>query len=113
VDHDDGIAFRLDSMGKSFVYAGDMSYDENICILGKNADIVAMECSFLNKKMLGGKHLEPELIGNLAKIGNFKSIVLTHLNPQIDKTKKSIIKTIQNIADCKVLIANDMKTIKL
>ena len=113
VKHDNGIAFRLDSTGKSFVYTGDMSYDENICILGKNADVVAIECSFPNKKMLGGKHLEPELIGNLAKIGNFKSVVLTHLNPQIDKTKKSIIKTIQNIADCKVLFANDFKKISL
>jgi ribonuclease BN (tRNA processing enzyme) len=113
VDHAGGIAFRLDNLGKSFVYTGDMGYDENISILGKNADLVAIECSFPNKKMLGGKHLEPELIGNLAKIGNFKSIILTHLNPQIKKSEKSIIKKIQNIADCKVLFANDFKQISL
>jgi ribonuclease BN (tRNA processing enzyme) len=113
IDHDNGIAYRLDSKGKSFVYSGDMGYDENLCELGKNADLVAIECSFPNKKSLTGKHLEPELIGNLAKIGNFKTIILTHLYPIVNGKEKSIIKKIQNIADCKVLIANDMKTMKL
>jgi len=113
VDHDNGIAYRLDSKEKSFVYSGDMGYDENICKLGKNADVVVIECSFPNKKSLKGKHLEPELIGNLAKIGNFKSMILTHLYPIADGKEKSIMKKIQNIADCKVSIANDMKTLKL
>lgn len=112
VDHDNGIAYRLDSKGKSFVYTSDMGYDEKICTLGKNADIVVIECSFPDKKSLEGKHLEPELIGNLAKIGNFKSVILTHLYPIVNGKEKSIIKTIQNIANCKVSIAHDFKTMK-
>lgn len=113
VDHDDGIAFRLDSNGKSFVYTGDMGYDERICKLGKNADVVVIECSFPDKKSLKGKHLEPELVANLAKIGNFKSIILTHLYPIVHGKEKSIIKTIQKLTDCKVSIAHDFKTITL
>ena len=89
----------------------DMGYDENICELGKNADIVVIECSFPDKKSLDGKHLEPELIGNLAKIGNFKSVILTHLSPKVNGKEKTIIDTIQNIADCKVSIAHDLKII--
>ncbi|MBM2818972.1 MAG: hypothetical protein HW410_654 [Nitrosarchaeum sp.] len=110
IDHDNGIAFRLDSNGKSFVYSGDMGYDERICKLGKNADVVVIECSFPDKKSLNGKHLEPELIANLAKIGNFKSIILTHLYPIVHGKEKSIIKTIQELTDCKVSIAHDFKT---
>jgi ribonuclease BN (tRNA processing enzyme) len=113
IDHDKGIAYRLDFNGKSFVYSGDMGYDENICKLGKNADVVIVECSFPDKKSLSGKHLEPELIGNLAKIGNFKSIILTHLYPISERKKKTIIRKIQNIVDCKILIAHDMKIINL
>ena len=84
-------------------------------VLGSGGTLIipTFTYSFPNKKMLSGKHLEPELIGNLAKIGNFKSVILTHLNPQIDKSKKSIIKTIQNIADCKVSFANDFQKISL
>ena len=111
IDHDNGIAYRLDSKDKSFVYSGDMGYDENICELGKNADIVVIECSFPDKRSLDGKHLEPELIGNLAKIGNFKSVILTHLYPKVNGKEKTIIDTIQNIADCKVSIAHDLKII--
>ena len=111
IDHDNGVAYRLDSKDKSFVYSGDMGYDENICELGKNADIVVIECSFPDKRSLDGKHLEPELIGNLAKIGNFKSVILTHLSPKVNGKEKTIIDTIQNIADCKVSIAHDLKII--
>ena len=112
IDHADGIAYRLDSKNKSFVYSGDMGYDENICELGKNADVVVIECSFPDKRSLSGKHLEPELIGNLAKTGNFKSVILTHLYPKSNGKERSIINTIQNIADCKVSIAHDLKTVK-
>lgn len=113
IKHDNGIAYRLDSKNKSFVYTGDMGYDEKICKLGKNADVVVIECSFPDKKSLKGNHLEPEMIGNLAKIGNFKSIILTHLYPLSIGKEKSMIKTIQNIADCKVSIAYDLKTMTL
>ena len=90
-----------------------MGYDERICKLGKNADVVAIECSFPDKKSLNGKHLAPELVANLAKIGNFKSIILTHLYTIVHGKEKSIIKTIQELTDCKVSIAHDFKTITL
>lgn len=113
IDHDNGIAFRLDSNGKSFVYSGDMTYDERICELGQNADLVAIECSFPNKTTLQGKHLEPGMIANLAKIGNFKTVILTHMYPIVNGKEKQIVKTIRQLAGCNVLLSYDFKTLSL
>ena len=113
VVHDGSVAFRLDSGRKSFVYSGDMAYDENICRLGKNADIVAIECSFPNKKILQGRHLEPHMIGKLAKIGKFKKVILTHLYPANLGKEKEIVNTIKKISGSKVLLSYDFKRIVL
>jgi len=111
--HDDSVAFRVDSKGKSFVYSGDMTYDERICKLGKNADLVAIECSFPNKKSLQGKHLEPTLVGKLAKIGNFKKLILIHMYPINIGKERKIIQTIKKISDSKIILSHDFKKIKL
>jgi len=113
IEHDNSIAFRVDSAGKSFVYSGDMEYDERICELGKNADLVAIECSFPNKKSLKGKHLEPTMIGKLAKIGKFKKLVLTHMYPINYGKEQQIKQTIKKISGSKIIFPYDFKTIKL
>jgi len=113
IEHDNGIAFRVDSDGKSFVYSGDMAYDERICKLGKNADLVAIECSFPDKKSLQGKHLEPTMVGKLAKIGKFKSVVLTHMYPLVHGKEKEIASVIRKQSKSKVIFAYDFKKIIL
>jgi len=113
IDHYGGIAFRVDSNGKSFVYSGDMGYDERICTLGKNADLVAIECSFPNKRSLKGKHLEPGMIGKLAKLGNFKKIALVHMYPLNFGKEKETVKIIHTLSDAQVILPYDFKKIHL
>lgn len=113
VKHYDGIAFRLDSQGKSFIYSGDMGYDENLTTLGQNVDFVAIECSYPDKKTLKGLHLCPEDIGKLAKLGNFKTVALTHLYPQCEGKEEEMIKTVEKLSGSKVLVAHDFLTIDL
>jgi len=113
IEHYGGVAFRIDSHKKSFVYSGDMAYDERICALGKNADVVAIECSFPNKKTLRGKHLEPQMIGKLAKLGNFKTVIPIHMYPINYGKEKKIVETIKKISGSKVLLSHDFKKISL
>lgn len=113
IDHYDGIAFRVDSNGKSFVYSGDMAYDERICTLGKNADLVAIECSFPNKRTLKGKHLEPQMVGKLAKLGNFKKVIPIHMYPINYGKEKQILQTIRKISGSKAVLSYDFKKISL
>lgn len=113
VKHYDGIAYRIDAEGKSFVYSGDMAYDENLATLGKDADVVAIECSFPDKKSLQGLHLCPEDIAKLANLGNFKQVFLTHLYPQCEGKEKEMIQEIQKSSDVRVQVAYDFLQIQL
>lgn len=113
VKHYDGVAFRLDAEGKSFVYSGDMVYDENLAILGKNADLVAIECSFPDRESLQGLHLCPEDIGKLAKLGNFKKVILTHMYPQCEGKEEEMIKNIESISSAKTKASHDFLQIEL
>jgi len=113
VTHAGGIAFRVDSNKKSFVYTGDMTYDERISVLGKKADMVAIECSFPNKRSLKGNHLEPTMVAKLAKIGQFKKVALTHMYPICYGKEKEISNVIRENSDAKILIPYDFQKIKL
>jgi ribonuclease BN (tRNA processing enzyme) len=107
ITHYDGVCYRLDSEGKSIVYSGDMGYDERISQLGKNADIAIMECSYPSEVENKGVHLFPEAIGRLAKLGNFKHVILTHLYPACEGHEEEMTQTIKKIADCNVSVASD------
>lgn len=113
IDHFDGVSYRLDAAGKSIVYSGDMVYDERICKLGQGADIAIMECSAPDRQSLKGRHLCPEDIGKLAKIGNFKKVVLTHMYPQCEGRENEMIKTIHDIANCEVVAAYDLMKLEV
>ena len=108
VKHFNSKAYRLDFDGKSVVYTGDMAYDENFSILGKNADIAIMECSFPDRNSLKGAHLCPEDIGKLAKLGNFKNIILTHIYPECEGREEEMIAKIHEFTDAKVTLAYDL-----
>lgn len=113
VDHYDGIAFRLDAEGKSFVYSGDMGYDEHISELGKQADLVAIECSFPDIQSRLGKHLCPEDVGKLASMGEFKHTVLTHLYPQCEGKEEHMKQVVQSLTHTEVSVAEDFWSITL
>lgn len=107
IKHYNGVCYRLDTEGKSIVYSGDMGYDESISRLGKNADIAILECSYPGKEENKGLHLCPEEIGELAKKGNFKHVVLTHMYPACEGREEEMVGKIKAIADCEVTVAYD------
>lgn len=108
IDHFDGVCYRLDVNGKSIVYSGDMIYDERIAELGRDADVAILECSFPDRESLRGKHLCPEDIGKLAKLGKFKKVVLTHMYPACEGREEEMVRVIKNLADTEVVVAYDL-----
>jgi len=113
IKHYNGVCYRIDAEGKSIVYSGDMGYDKTIASLGQNADVAILECSYPSKKENKGLHLCPEEIGKLAKLGNFKHIVLTHMYPACEGREKEMVHKIKAIADCEVTVAYDFLTLDL
>lgn len=114
IKHFEGsVCYKLETNGKTIVYSGDMVYDETISEFGKNADLAILECSYPDRKTLKWNHLCPEDIGKLAKLGNFKKVVLTHLYPPCHGREDEMIKTIKDIHNIEVIIAADMMKISL
>jgi len=74
------IGFRVDAQGRSMVYSGDTDYCENIVRMGRNADLLILECSFPDERKASG-HLTPSLAGKIAREASCKKLLLTHFYP--------------------------------
>ena len=74
------IGFRVNAQGRSMVYSGDTDYCANIVQLGKNADLLILECSFPDERKSSG-HLTPHLAGKIARESSCKKLLLTHFYP--------------------------------
>jgi ribonuclease BN (tRNA processing enzyme) len=77
---DPSIGFRVEAEGKSIVYSGDTDYCANIVRLGKNAELLILECSFPDERKTKG-HLTPSLAGRIAREASCKKLLLTHFYP--------------------------------
>jgi len=74
------IGFRVNGEGRSVVYSGDTEYCGNIVTLGRNADLLILECSFPEERKKAG-HLTPPLAGRIAREAGAKKLLLTHFYP--------------------------------
>ena len=69
--------------GKSLAVSGDTDYCEEIVELGKEADLMILECSTPDNMKLPG-HLTPSECGKLAQKTSCRKLCLTHFYPVCD-----------------------------
>lgn len=82
----ESIAYRIqDSFGKSFVYSGDTGLCDDIVDLGKEADLLILECSFPEGNEVEG-HLTPSQAGRIASLAGAEKLLLTHFYPECLET---------------------------
>ena len=74
------IGYRLTSKGKSVAYSGDTDMCENIVKLGRDADLLILECSVPDERKVEG-HLTPTECSQIAAAANCRHLVLTHFYP--------------------------------
>jgi ribonuclease BN (tRNA processing enzyme) len=74
------IGFRVEAEGRSLVYSGDTDDCPNIVRLGKEADLLILECSFPEERKKEG-HLTPALAGRIARQAECNKLLLTHFYP--------------------------------
>ena len=74
-------SYRVTTMeGASFFLSGDTDYCPSIAQLGRNVDLMILECSFPDGLKVGG-HLTPRLCGLLGYEAKCKTLCLTHFYP--------------------------------
>ena len=101
---DASIGFRVEAGGKSLVYSGDTDYCENIVRLGKNADLLILECSFPDERKAAG-HLTPAIAGRIGREASCKKLLLTHFYPVFQG--HDILKECQKEFSGEFLLAED------
>ncbi len=102
------IGYRIEHKNKALVYSGDTGYCKSIIDLGKNSDLLILECAFPDKRP---EHLTPAMCGEIATKTKTKKLLLTHFYPECDKV--DIIKQCKKEFKGKIIKAKDFLTIQL
>lgn len=75
------LGYRFEQGGRTLAYTGDTEWTEALIGLGRDADLLICECSFL--KPQGRFHLDAETLRqNLPRVGA-KRVVLTHMGEEV------------------------------
>jgi len=108
------VGYRIEHSGKSVVYSGDTAYCDNIVRLGKNADLLILECSTSDEINLP-MHLTPRTVAKIACESNAKKVILTHIYEVGDKFNllKQVKRTWKEMPQGKIKLAYDLMRLRI
>jgi ribonuclease BN (tRNA processing enzyme) len=101
--HDDcpSVAYRISYKGATVVFSGDMDASAlpNLVQLAKNADLLIFNCAVLDPpdspSQLYALHTPPRKIGEAARSSSVKSLLLSHLAPDVEGQQPAVRKSIR------------------
>jgi ribonuclease BN (tRNA processing enzyme) len=113
--HDDcpSVAYRVSDKGVTVVFSGDMdaSAAPNLVRLAKDADLLIFNCAVLDPpnspSQLYELHTPPKIIGEIARASGAKSLMLSHLAPDVEGEEAAVRKSIRASFSGSVAFASD------
>lgn len=113
--HDDcpSVAYRISYRGAVLVFSGDMdaSAIPNLVELAKSADLLVFNCAVLDPPasppILYTLHTPPKKIGEAARDARIKSLLLSHLAPDVEGREDAVRKSIRASFPGPVAFASD------
>jgi ribonuclease BN (tRNA processing enzyme) len=101
VDHDDApaVAFRVEHGGHAVVVSGDLaSKNDNLAQLAAGADLLVYDASVLDPPgsppKLYDLHTAPGRIGEVAAKAGVKSLLLTHIPPDVEASADAVLRSV-------------------
>lgn len=96
--HDDcpSVAYRISYRGATVVFSGDMDASAlpNLVQLAKNADLLIFNCAVLDPpgspSQLYALHTPPKKIGQAARDGAVKRLLLSHIAPDVEGQQDAV-----------------------
>jgi ribonuclease BN (tRNA processing enzyme) len=94
------VAYRISYQGVVLVFSGDMDASAlpNLVRLAKNADLLIFNCAVLDPpdspSQLYDLHTPPRKIGEAARDSGIKSLLLSHLAPDVEGQQAAVRKSI-------------------
>jgi ribonuclease BN (tRNA processing enzyme) len=107
------VAYRISYKGVVVVFSGDMDASAlpNLVQLAKNADLLIFNCAVLDPpgspSQLYDLHTPPRKIGEAARASGVKSLLLSHLAPDVEGQKAAVRKSIRASYAGPVAFASD------
>jgi ribonuclease BN (tRNA processing enzyme) len=107
------VAYRISYRGVSVVFSGDMDASAlpNLVRLAKNADLLIFNCAVLDPPVspsqLYDLHTPPKKIGEAARDSEVKSLLLSHLAPDVEGQERAVRKSIHLAFAGPVAFASD------
>jgi len=107
------VAYRISYKGASVVFSGDMDASAlpNLVQLAKNADLLIFNCGVLDPpaspSQLYDLHTPPGKIGEAARASGVKSLLLSHLAPDVESQEAAVRKSIRASYAGPVAFASD------
>ncbi len=95
------VAYRISYKGVTVVFSGDMDASAlpNLVQLAKNADLLIFNCAVLDPPdsppQLYDLHTPPKKIGEAAHLSGVKSLMLSHLAPDVEGQQTAVRKSIR------------------
>jgi ribonuclease BN (tRNA processing enzyme) len=113
--HDDcpAVAYRITYSGHVLVFSGDMDASAlpNLVELAKDADLLIFNCAVLDPpespSQLYDLHTPPKKIGEAAHQSGVKSLLLSHLAPDVEGKKEEVRRSIRASYKGPIAFAND------
>lgn len=107
------VAYRISYKGAAVVFSGDMDASAlpNLVQLTKNADLLIFNCAVLDPpdspSQLYDLHTPPKKIGEAARASGVKSLLLSHLAPDVEGQEAAVRKSIRASYGGPVAFASD------
>ena len=107
------LAYRISYKGVAVVFSGDMDASAlpNLVQLAKNADLLIFNCAVLDPpnspSQLYDLHTPPRKIGEAARDSGVKSLLLSHLAPDVESQEAAVQKSIRASYAGPVAFASD------
>ena len=105
------VAYRFEYRGRSVVFSGDTSESaaENLVTLAKGADLLVYNCVILDGAgaRLLTLHTRPRVIGEIAQRAGVKQLLLSHIQPNVDKAKDEVLRSVSEGYAGPVSLAQD------
>ncbi|MDG6999369.1 MAG: ribonuclease Z [Nitrososphaerota archaeon] len=108
------IGYRLESDGRTIAYTGDTEPCPQVVDLGKNADLLIHEATFLKRDIENArqsKHSVPSEASQSAKLAGSKKLFLTHVTDSAEKEDEMLMESTPVFKETSV--AHDGLTITL
>ena len=120
VDHDDvpAVAYRIEHAGHAVVVSGDLaSKNDNLTRLAAGADLLVYDTAVKDPpgspKKLYDLHTAPHRIGEVAAAAGVKALLLSHVPPDVEKAKESVLQSVKATYGGRVSFAEDCLRVDL